>query len=142
MTINTQKEAVEALNILITTETQLNFRGELKQIHDVAELGASQIKIFWKDGTSLPINVSKVGAFLAENKLSLAPKLSARQEREQKRAEMVDDMTDSLYGVFNQLKQKPSKELMEQANSMVSTSGAITNLWKLQLQALKMSQKG
>jgi dihydroxyacetone kinase len=140
MVINTQQEAISALMALAETETLLMVRGEQKVIHDVAEIGGSQIKIFWKDGTNMSIVVSKVGSFLAENKQSLVPQLSVRQQREQKRAEMVDDMTDSLYAVFGKLKEKPDRELIDQAHALCSTSATICNMWKLQLTAMKMSQ--
>jgi hypothetical protein len=126
-----------------------NFRGETLKINDVFET-AQGFSVLLDTGKTIGLKVEKTAHFINECEFVLvlpqqAPSESITEvatiQPPSKDIVMFEDMTLSLYDQFNMLKSNPSKEVIDQTTTMVNVAGAISNLKKIQLQALKLSRK-
>lgn len=121
------------------------YRNQPHRIIEVMEAGAG-FSIMTDKG-NLNIKISNAAHFISE---CLAVETLPGQSNQflptkalqiiSKEDALLNELTDGLHQQFRKLQQTPSKAIIDQTESMVETSKAITDIVKLKLIAYKLSQ--
>jgi hypothetical protein len=126
---------------------EYTYRNQQHRIIDVMEAGAGYA--IETDKASLVIKMSNAAHFINEcSPLENLPSQSKEFHNKPtsvqvmlKDESLLDELTDGLHAQFRKLQQNPSKGIIDQTQSMVDTSKAITDIFKLKLMAVKLLQK-
>jgi hypothetical protein len=163
MNQNRKSPAALEPNIIFTTlrgmiSKKYQLDGEIFTITEVIEYGKS-FKIYRTNGNKV-LNNEDANAFInacvfVENEqpeaAPITPSVVAVKSQSvaptqemkivSKQDAMLENMADALYDVFNKIKQEPTKENIEQGTALSNTANTVCGIWKLRLQAEKMSKR-
>lgn len=140
----TQPQAFDTLRRLMGKK--FIYKNQQIEILEVSEEDNTHF-IVLTGGKNLRIAVAEVLQFISEiyplenimPQVALQPTQAVQPASRQEG--MLDDMTETLFEVFKNIKKHPTRENIDQATTLSNTANTVANLLKLRIQAEKLRVK-